>query len=555
MAKYRTSKTALARTFEDSPSLVYLVGQDWTIRYANRACAQWLEMDQEELFGRKLVYTSDRSPAECENRLNGLAPPPDCFLDQQNPWQSKSFLLARLESSNSLMSRWRWATACNLVEEDQRDAAVLVISQPNDLLERPEFLLDTSSASDMHSSLATLRNEVGLAYQLDSLIGISASAKRLRQQALMAAACDVPVYCFGPRGSGREHLARTIHFAHRDTADSDWVAIQGSLADGNQIKGVFKDLLKRTHPVSTVTDTSRNPTTVSRSSHVALLLLEADLLSQTAQYELYAQIISSKSPIRLLATGRRDLAELVEGGEYDPDLAALLSTMKIELVPLAQRPEDIPMLAQAMLERPTRKNRVSGFDAAALQMLAEYRWPGNLDQLSWVVSHSGENVRDRLLTPPDLPEKFQHWLRAQQLTPSTELTIDLDQYLASIERELLLRAMAQAKGNKTQAAKLLGLSRAKLLRRIEHLGLHVESNENSSGGKEQASARTDLALEPVAEDTDTVVRSPQLRPSRLREKLLSRPIPEEIELDTDEPVGDQEQGDDWISPDAFEEVD
>jgi DNA-binding protein Fis len=236
-----------------------------------------------------------------------------------------------------------------------------------------------------------------------------------------------------------------------------------------------------------------------------------------------------------------------------------MGTIAIELVPLSHRAEDIPMLAQAMLERPSRENRVAGFDTTALQMLGEYRWPGNLDQLSWVVTQSGQNLRDRLLGTEDLPEKFHHWLRAQQLSPSAEVSIDLDRYLESIERELILRAMGQAKGNKTQAAKQLGLSRAKLLRRIENLNLENElthrtpiATEDDQSEREGDSDKNSFSVSRADKDENVNVAG-NPRPSKLRAKLLARPIPEKSDVEKEE--SDLNSDDDWLSPEAFEEVD
>ena len=329
--------------------------------------------------------------------------------------------------------------------------------------------------------------------------------------------------------------------------------MQGAAADRNQIREILAGALKKkTAPATPWADGGTLPTDAT----VSVLLLEADQMSMEAQQELFGSLNSSKAPIRVLATGRCDLVERGSTQKFHSELASLLATIKIELVSIAQRLEDIPLLAQALLERPSRKYSVAGFDGAALQKLGEYRWPGNLDQLSWVVDQAGENVRDRLLGVSDLPEKFHHWLRAQQFASSAEVTIHLDQYLESIERELILRAIGQAKGNKSQAAKLLSLSRAKLLRRIEHLNLEAELNRRSIGDAEQ-NART-ISREKLSSRTqdlvegEAAVKAEIPRPSRLRAKLLSRPIPEEIE---DEKNPENFGGDDWLSPDAFEEVD
>jgi DNA-binding NtrC family response regulator len=107
----------------------------------------------------------------------------------------------------------------------------------------------------------------------------------------------------------------------------------------------------------------------------------------------------------------------------------------------------------------------------AIDQLAAYPWPENVDELAELVHEAWDAAAGPLILPGDLPEKIRFAAGAQAYPARVEETIVLDQFLADIERELLVRAIRQAKGNRAQAARLLGLSRARLLRRLDHFNI------------------------------------------------------------------------------------
>ncbi|HPP52029.1 MAG TPA: helix-turn-helix domain-containing protein, partial [Thermoguttaceae bacterium] len=128
----------------------------------------------------------------------------------------------------------------------------------------------------------------------------------------------------------------------------------------------------------------------------------------------------------------------------------------IELPPLAQRREDIPLLAQAFVEQLNAQGRkqIRGFSSEALDRMAAYDWPGNLDELAQVVAEAYTKSEGPLISPADLPKMIHLAWEAAAYPRPIEETIVLDQFLKKIEQELLRRALRQAKGNKAKAARL-----------------------------------------------------------------------------------------------------
>ena len=160
-----------------------------------------------------------------------------------------------------------------------------------------------------------------------------------------------------------------------------------------------------------------------------------------------------------------------------------LSTMVIQTTSLAERLEDIPMLAQAFIEERNahHSRQFGGCSKSALELLAQCRWPRNLDQLKQAVLEACQNAQGPEIQAADFSESIQQRAKATRYETGTELKIDLDAYLESIERELIVRALNQGKQNKSKAAKLLGINRAKLLRRLAHFDLNTRANSDQEG--------------------------------------------------------------------------
>jgi DNA-binding NtrC family response regulator len=173
------------------------------------------------------------------------------------------------------------------------------------------------------------------------------------------------------------------------------------------------------------------------------------------------------------------LVDLSPRGLYRDDLAAMLSTITIELPPLAKRREDLPLLAQALLEEQNARSskQLGGFSAEAIDRICAYGWPGNVAELADVVAEGHARAAGRLIARDELPERLRLAAEAAARPRRKEEPIQLDEFVARIERELIRRALAHAKGNKTKAARLLGLNRPRLYRRMVQLGLAEEGEE------------------------------------------------------------------------------
>jgi transcriptional regulator with PAS, ATPase and Fis domain len=455
MSRPRSILLALRKTLGKTLRPIYLVDSDRTIQYCNDACLAWTGLSAETLIGRRCDYHWEIGDATAERAVAALAVPPEVYSGRQLR------RLLNLGGSEGAM-RQRWATFVPLATEDQQ-AAVLVILDATDC-RQGEATHDHDTEPDesarLHLQLAQMRRRLGPLYELHQIAGISPGIQRVRDQIRAAAASGSRTVIVGPPGSGREHMARTIYYLHAPAATGALVPLSCNLLDAELLQTTITSFI-RTRPEIEVTGPA------------ALLLLDVDQLSADAQRALMAVLNIVELKAYTLATASNSLFALVEQGEFRPDLANYLSTMVIELPPLHARTADIPLLAQKLLEATNADSvrQLSGFSQEALDLMTAYGWPGNVDELAREVRRVHLQASGPLVEAADLSSQIRDSLKAAAHPRRDAEPIDLDQYLSDIEKELMQRALKEAKGNRAQAARLLGIPRARLLRRLEQLGL------------------------------------------------------------------------------------
>jgi DNA-binding NtrC family response regulator len=421
-------------------------------------------MAVEELVGRVCSFHSSPIVERLDSVAAGICPPPEAFAGER----LRGVVSAAGENGQAAR---RQAEFIPLFDERESCAAVLAIIGTVDLS------ADTVTAAEdggdaaaesaaLHERLRSFHVALRGPWQLDRLVGVSPAIERVRAQVRLAANSNAAVLIVGPPGSGRQHVAKAIHYSQPVAETGRLVPLPCSSLGSELLSSTLSDLLKRGGGAA------------DRSAGT-LLLTDVHELPVEVQTELAERLARDPGRLRIVSTTTAPLEERAALGEFRPDLACALSTIVIHLPPLAERREDVPLLAQMFLEELNAAGgkQLRGFSPEALDQLAAYAWPGNIDELAEMVRESHDRAEGAHVATADLPPRIYLAAAANRRPRRDAEPIDLEKYLAGIELELIQRALRLAKGNKTKAARLLGLTRPRLYRRMVQLGL--EKGERS----------------------------------------------------------------------------
>ncbi len=519
MKKSRKFSRSLGTHFDRSANPIYLVDKNRQILYMNPACLAWVGLDAEEAENSQCFFTSEETVAPKDDPIKGLCPPPAIFSIEQIETQTDSqtdsrpspqVMTANVFTSlpNGTDSRsvtFHQAIFHRLTEDEQLLAVLAVVDVESTIQSavatgpvKPE----SARSNALHEALAAIRQHHQVSYSMGNLIGTSPFAERLRRQATAIIGLEAETVIIGPPGSGREHLARTIATSCCDDSESFPVTVLYCVLADNELTQESIDQV-----ANLITRKTRRGRKVAapppEQVTPILLLLDIDKLIPTALLHVENFLQRSGSECRVIATSEVSLLELARDGKFPTSIAHQLTTIEVPLISLSQRREDIPLMAQAFVEQAnrTREMQLEGFDDASMQLLSEFHWPGNLEQLQQVVDAACENASAPIIPVADLPSSFRHAVHAFRIGEPEETKIELDRWLEQLEMELIQRAVFQAKGNKTKAAQLLSISRSRLIRRMDHFTLSASAGgPDASGAKrpDKDSGSEDLLIDPSA---------------------------------------------------------
>ena len=455
----RSANLKLIRLLQAAEQPIYALDDERRIVFATAALGAWAGIEVAELMGQQCSYHSELESDGMATIAAALCPPPEAFAGQR--------LSGPLTSPATGSGSTRTAEFIPLADEHGECQGVLVLVAATD--SSSEVLLPSSNSDEsasLHERLRRFQQSWRQRFQLARLVGDSPAMKQVRAQVALAAAGTANVLLIGPQGSGRKHVARTIHALADTEGNSPLPVIACGDLTGEQLQAQFTTLSLRSNPTKAVGGAA------TTNVH-AVLLTDVESLSAEAQATLAQMLFSAATSVRVFATSSRPLAECVAKNEFRYDLACLLATLSIVLPPLATRRADLPLLAQAFLEAQNAagEKQLSGFTTEALESLAAYPWPGNVGELARFVAEAHATAEGPTVAPGDLPKRLYLAGEAAARPRKTPEAIDLTAFLAQVETELIRRALTQAKQNKSKAAKLLGLTRPRLYRRMVQLGL------------------------------------------------------------------------------------
>jgi DNA-binding NtrC family response regulator len=350
-----------------------------------------------------------------------------------------------------------------------RRGAYDYVTKPVNIDRLEMLLLRALKGRKMERENAQLRTELDRKYGLESLIGASPRMVEIFETIKQVADSRATVLIEGESGTGKEMVAKSIH-ALSSRRSKPFVAVHCAALSPqlleSELFGHEKGAFTGAH--------ERRIGRFEQADKGTIFLDEIGEIDASTQVKLL-RVLGERTfervggnqqisvDVRLLAATNKNLGEMVKEGKFREDLFYRIHVVRIELPPLRERPEDIPLLAAAFLKEFSDENQKPGLvlGAEAEQAIRNHTWPGNVRELRTAIEHAVVLCRGREITLRDLPASLSHVGRG-----SKGMNVDTF-HLETVERSLIARALDKCGGNRTEAARLLGISRRTLHRKLK----------------------------------------------------------------------------------------
>ncbi|PYK60785.1 MAG: transcriptional regulator [Verrucomicrobia bacterium] len=320
----------------------------------------------------------------------------------------------------------------------------------------------------------SLRQQLDRKYGLENIIGESPPMQEVLETVRQVAPSKATVLVTGESGTGKELIARAIHQLS-PRARQPLVAVHCA--------GLPRELIESElfgHERGAFTGAhERRIGRVEQAQGGTLFLDEIGEIDATIQIKLlrflgertFERVGSNKTltaDVRLVTATNKNLEERVKSGAFREDLYFRLKVVEIRLPPLRERTGDIPLLAQDFLREFARENdkKVNDFAAESLEALMQYGWPGNVRELRTAIEHAVVLCRSEKIMRRDLPPNVRGNGAAQAAVDAARLLTQNDLTVQEAEKQLIIRALKESNGNRTLAAKKIGISRRTLHRKL-----------------------------------------------------------------------------------------
>jgi len=325
---------------------------------------------------------------------------------------------------------------------------------------------------NLETENVSLRRQLDAKFGLENIVGKSLAMEEIFQIVQQVAPTRATVLLTGESGTGKELVARAIHLLS-PRAKQPLVIVHGAALSPtlleSELFGHEKGAFTGAH--------ERRIGRFEQAEGGTLFFDEIGEIDAALQVKLlrflgertFERVGSNKTltaDVRFIAATNRNLEELVRAGRFREDLFFRLRVVEIHLPPLRERQSDVPLLAHSFLREFARENGkpVNDFTADALEWLMNYSWPGNVRELRTAIEHAVVLCRGEKITVRDLPRQVSVGARAAE----TPLLARNDLTVKEAEKELIHRALKETNGNRTLAAKKIGMSR-----RTFHRKLHI----------------------------------------------------------------------------------
>jgi len=318
------------------------------------------------------------------------------------------------------------------------------------------------------------------------IVGKTASMQRIYTLIEAITNTRATVLIHGESGTGKRLIAYAIHNCNELERGKPFVEVScGALTETlleselfGHVKGAFtgaiKDKIGRFELANGGTLFLDEIDAFSPALQVKLLRV-----LQEGEFERVGDNKTEKVDVRIIAASNQKLEELIAQGKFRKDLYYRLNIISIEVPPLKDRKEDIPLLVEDFIKKHKKhtNKKIDGICKEALSLLMDYHWPGNIRELENVIERAVILSKNPQIKSEDLPDCLNARKNSDILPDTASDSSMLKHALKSPEKNLILKALETSKGNRNEAAKILGINRTTLYKKMHGFGLLKNSNE------------------------------------------------------------------------------
>ncbi|MDH5714881.1 MAG: sigma-54 dependent transcriptional regulator, partial [Candidatus Aminicenantes bacterium] len=312
--------------------------------------------------------------------------------------------------------------------------------------------------------------ELKRVYHFRDIVGKNYKMQEIFELIRTVADSDASVLILGESGTGKELIARAIHYSSR-RAEKPFVSVSCSALPESLLESELFGYEKGAF-TGAVRD---KPGRFEEANQGTLFLDEVGEMKPETQLHLLRVLQEReirrlggtgviKVDVRIIAATNKDLERAVKEGSFREDLYYRLNVVTIQLPPLREREDDIPLLAERFLMKYNIKNNknLEGISPKAIALLVQYHWPGNVRELENVIERAVVITKHRVIQIEDLPPHIQSFQESKDIQPRK---------LKEVEKEHIQHTLEENKWNISKASKVLGIDRSTLYKKIRQYGL------------------------------------------------------------------------------------
>ncbi len=435
-----------------------LVDLKGNILYANKALEDLLHYSKEEILGKPCNIL------ECDN----------CFGHDITE-EGKHCSLFRKGDVSDLHCSFKRKDGTRV--EVLKNATVLT-DKNGAIVAGVETLTDLTVVIDKEREICDLRKELNRENGFHGLIGNSSTMQQVYELIKSAALSNAPIIIYGESGTGKELVASAIHKLSR-RVNAPFIKVNCAALNENILESELFG-----HTKGAFTGADRNRTGRFEAANRGSIFLDEigdlPLAMQTkllrVLQEQEVERVGDHQPIpidvRVISATNKNLNNLMLEQKFREDLFYRIGVIPITIPPLRHHPEDIPLLVKTFIDSANLKieKEITTIRKDALDLLVDYHWPGNIRELINVIEYTFVICPEDEITPKHLPQQFQKGTQAKADRGGHQLGASQNR------RDQLLHAIKSANGNKSEAARILGISRVTLWKHLKKYNITVDKS-------------------------------------------------------------------------------